>query len=409
MQVVTAPSQVAADSSSVTSPSPAAAANSAMPPATSPPMASAAVSGQPTAPPADSAAPSDVPAKPVITLVLESSDLKQPSDLEFNPYVADELWVMNFGDSSALIVSAASSSERRALHRLDVEGARHFMPSPTAFAFGQRETTIVDAQMKPVEGTFATCPGVNQSFMGPTLWTSDVRIFGLSKSQREAPFNGPDTGLEGPGSHIDMLHSTPACTGIAWEGTGSIYWSYSGANNMFVRYDFGKDHGIGNADHSDGSVWRYAVSGIRYVPNIPAHLHYATDSKLLYMADPGNSRVVVFDPQSAMGATKMTGLDNLDGLRVAEDRPGGMLQDVIPKSAGLKLPTGIALRNNALYVSDYETSKVHKFSLNGQPLAEVSIAAAAQGGLTGLAFGPDEKLYVADMKGNRIFRIDSGL
>jgi hypothetical protein len=73
------------------------------------------------------------------------------------------------------------------------------------------------------------------------------------------------------------------------EGTGNVYWSYSGSDKMFVRYDFAKDHGIGNADHSDGSVWRYAVSGIRSIPNVPAHLFYAADSKLVYMTDPGSS------------------------------------------------------------------------------------------------------------------------
>lgn len=353
--------------------------------------------------------PMKPPVMPKVTMILESTELNKPSDLAFNPYVEGELWVMNHGDSSALIISGAGGEQQSALKRLDVEGTRHFMPSPTAFAFGQRETTVVDAAKKPVEGTFATCPGVDQPFMGPTLWPSDLRIFGIAKSAREAPFNGPDTGLEGPGSHLDMLHSTPACTGIAWEGQGSIYWTYSGTNNMFVRYDFAKDHGIGNADHSDGSVWRYAVSGIRYVPNVPAHMVYATESKLLYVTDPGNSRVISFDPESAASATSMNARDNLDGLRVAEDRAGGKLEEVIPRSAGLKLPTGIELHEGALYVSDYETSKVHKFSLSGESLAELTIEQAPNGGLTGLAFGPDGKLYVAGMKDNRIFRIDAGL
>lgn len=386
------------------------------------PAASAPVSSASTARPSEPAnmtatepsampptAASGVPsASPTVTLILEASELDKPSDIEFNPYVKDELWVMNFGDSSAVIISSTGSPQQSVLRRLDVEGARHFMPNPTAFAFGMRETTVVDAQKKPVEGTFATCPGVNQPFMGPTLWPSDLRIFGLAKSTREAPFNGPDTGLEGPGSHLDMLHSTPACTGIDWEGTGSIYWSYSGTDEMFVRYDFAKDHGIGNADHSDGSVWRYPVNGIRYVPNVPAHLAYARDSGLVYMADPGNGRVVRFDPKSATGSSRMNIADNLDGLRVAEDRAGGVLEELVPSSAGLKLPTGVALKNGALYISDYETSKVHKFSLDGMPLGEVEIKeASTNGGLTGLASGPDGRLYIADMKGNRIFRIDS--
>lgn len=350
------------------------------------------------------------PASPPMLTVIASTLLMRPSDLEFNPYVNDELWLMNFDDSSAAIIAQASTNSRSIQRRQDPEGAEHFMPKPAAFAFGGRETTIVDAQGKPVEGTFATCPDFDEDYMGPTLWASDLRIFGLAKSDREPPFNSRDTGGEGPGSHIDMLHRTPVCIGIAWEGSGNIYWTYSGSKAMFVRYDFHKDHGIGNGDHSDGAEWRYPVAGIQYVPNLPSHMVFDTQKKLLYMVDSGNARVVSFDPASATQESRMPSKENLDQLGDAVDVAGGTLQELVPKSYGMVLPSGLALHDQQLYVSDSETGTIHKFSLSGEPRGQLvlrGISGVQKGSLAGLTFGPDGKLYMVDMAGNRVLRLEN--
>jgi hypothetical protein len=339
--------------------------------------------------------------------VIASSMLDNPSDLAFNPYVQDELWVENHGDSSATIIQQASASSRSVQRRIDPEAARHFAPSPTSLAFGGRETTIVDAAGKRVEGTFATCPESTEPYMGPTLWTSDLRIFAITKAEREAPFNDDNTGAEGPGSHIDMLHRTPTCTGIAWEGTGNIYWTYSGGQALFVRYDFGKDHGIGNDNHMDASQWRYAVSGVRYVPGIPSHLAWDGIGKRLYMADSGNGRVVRFDPSSVIAQTPMSQQDNVDELSTALDMAGAQLQDFVPASYGLKLPSGVELHEQRIYVSDNETGIIYRFALDGTPLGKLTIPGIAARGLAGLAFGPDGKLYFVDMAGSRVLRSET--
>lgn len=339
--------------------------------------------------------------------VVASTTLAKPSDLAFNPYVQDELWVENHEDSSTTIIKQASSATPVVQRRIDPEAARHFAPSPTSLAFGGRETTIVDAAGKMVEGTFATCPESSENYMGPTLWTSDLRIFAITKNEREAPFNGDNTGAEGPGSHIDMMHRTPTCTGIAWEGAGNIYWTYSGGNAWFVRYDFGKDHGIGNDDHTDGSQWRYAVSGIRYVPGIPSHLAWDGLGKRLYMADSGNARVVKFDPSSVTTQTPMSRQDNVDELATALDMAGAQVQDFVPASYGLKLPSGVELHEQRLYVSDNETGIIYRFALDGTPLGKLTIPGVTSRGLAGLAFGPDGKLYFVDMGGSRVLRSET--
>jgi hypothetical protein len=338
---------------------------------------------------------------------IAKTGLASPSDLDFNPYVSDQLWVVNRADSSMVIIDRASTSTPSVMRRIDAEGASHFMPNPLGFAFGGRETSIVDAQGKPVEGTFATCPDSDEDFMGPTLWASDLRIFGIAKPNREPPFNGPNTGREGPGSHIDMLHRTPTCIGIDWEGTGNLYWTYSGGLSMFVRYDFAKDHGIGNAEHTDGSVWRYPVKGVAYVAGTPSQLAYDRDKQRVYMADTGNARVISFDPASATVIKHMSDKDNVDYLQTAYDLSGGVLTDLVPSAYGLKKPSGLTLHEGRVYVSDTATSTIHKFDANGAPLGTAEIPGVKPGGLAGMSFGPDGKLYFVDMAEQRVFRLEN--
>lgn len=378
--------------------------------AAAPPSADAGkVTGGSTAAPAAGSGGTSNSAPVAQVTVIATRELATPTDLDFNPYVADELWVVNHADASATIISNASSDSRSVLRRQDPEGQRHFMPYPTGIAFGGRDTTIVDAQGKPVIGTFATCHESPEDFMGPTLWTSDLRIFGISKEDRAPPFNGPDTGAEGPGSHIDMLHRTPACTGIAWEGAGNVYWTFSGTNSMFVRYDFAKDHGIGNDDHSDGSEWRYPVKGVAYVANTPSALAYDADAKKLYMADTGNGRVITFDPTSASAEKPMSSSANVDDLQVAMDMSGATVTELVPSSYGLQRPSGVALHDQHLFVTDNATSIIHIFTLGGAPVAKLTIPDVSAGGLAGLTFGPDGKLYFVDMAGSRVLRLENAL
>lgn len=59
----------------------------------------------------------------------------------------------------------------------------------------------------------------------------------------------------GNGSHLDMLHESPYCQGIASE-TLNRFWVVDGNLGDIVMYDFKADHGPGNNDHADGVVHR---------------------------------------------------------------------------------------------------------------------------------------------------------
>src|SRR5690606_35478965 len=115
-------------------------------------------------------------------------------------------------------------------------------------------------------GTFGTCQESRNTyngmappndFMGPTLWSSDLTVFAKMNPN-------------GLGSHLDMLHNSPLCIGIAHE-SANRYWVVNGTTGGIDRYDFAVDDGIGNDDHSDGLTWRYAAGTMKRVEGVPSH------------------------------------------------------------------------------------------------------------------------------------------
>ena len=89
-------------------------------------------------------------------------------------------------------------------------------------------------------------------FMGPTLY--DSRIPYIYSMQDEC-MTGETCFL----IHVDMLHESPLCMGIAHDdgavtdvaGMGTyrnVYWAFGGGHRQLVRYDFESDHGPGSMD-----------------------------------------------------------------------------------------------------------------------------------------------------------------
>src|SRR5688572_30860417 len=96
------------------------------------------------------------------------------------------------------------------------------------------------------------------------------------------------------GSHLDMLHQSPWCMGIAhW--SGNVYFVFDGNNGHVVYYDFQADHGPGADDHSDGIVRRYLDAQVTRVPGVPGHLIVDKASSWLYVADTGGRRIPRMD------------------------------------------------------------------------------------------------------------------
>ncbi len=324
------------------------------------------------------------------TVIASSADgLKQPTDLDFNPLRPTELWVVNYATNGVLFITSATTDERTAVSRRDV-AASHFMPRPTSIAFGQDETTF------GVPGTFATCgesqnqhaTGSRDDFMGPALWSSDPSIFAKKD---------PD----GLGSHLDMLHNTPLCMGIAHE-VGNRYWVTGGLSKSIDLYDFKRDHNIGKDDHSDGEYYRYAAGRLGYVEGIPSHLVFRKADSMVYVADTGNARIVRLDPKSGTQGAKVR---PKEPMKVSVEMDNAALVDFVSAKAGLVKPSGIALSGDLVFVSDHATSKIHAFDLKGEEVNRLDTG-LPEGSLAGITLGPDGRLYFVDMVESRVLRID---
>lgn len=325
-----------------------------------------------------------------VNFTVIADGLAGPRDLAFNPLRPDELWIVNHDDETTVIVHDASTDGRTAEKRKDGY-ALHFMAKPASIDFGADATTIG----KP--GTFGTCGESRNTyddtkspndFMGPVLWSSDLSVF--------AKLNP-----NGLGSHLDMLHLSSNCLGIAHEDA-NVFWAISGQRKAVTRYDFMKDNGVGNDNHSDGMAWQYATGQVGYKPGVSSHLFWSSDESKLYVADAGNGRVIRIDSSTATQGNKMSTPEPM-GLAVMMN--GATVDEIIAPGV-LTTPSGLEIRKQMIYVSDNDTSRITAFSMDGQKQLNWIDTGLDAGSLSGMAFGQDDKLYFVDTKGGQVLRID---
>jgi len=325
-----------------------------------------------------------------LTEIASAADkLSGPRDLAFNPNASGELWVPNSADDSMVIIHDAPTDARTSERRRDAD-ARHFMDKPSAIDFGQDETSFGST------GTFATCgesrnegDASSPDFMGPVLWTSDLAIFALKNPK-------------GLGSHIDMLHDSPLCMGIAHE-TGNVYWTTNGRTNAINRYDFAVDHGVGQDNHSDGNCLEYARGLIKYVPGVPSGLFFHADDRMLFIADTGNARVAKLDTASGTKGSRLANKEPAPLYRM----DGATLTDFVSADSGfVQAPAGIEIKGDYVYVSDNANGRISAFALSTGERVNWLDTGLDAGAIGGLTFGPDGRIYFVDMIGNRVLRID---
>jgi hypothetical protein len=160
------------------------------------------------------------------------------------------------------------------------------------------------------------------------------------------------------GSHLDMLHESPNCMGIAWD-YDNVYWVFDGYEGSIVRYDFAEDHGMGFDDHSDGIISRYVVGQVKRVRGVMSHLVLDHDTGLLYVSDTGNGRIVVLDTNTGTrGETRFSMEPGTDHHEV----DGATFTNLV---TGLNNPSGIALAGDVLVVSENGTGGLRFFDLDG--------------------------------------------
>lgn len=322
----------------------------------------------------------------VLTEVASGSDgLATPRDIAFNPEDPDDLYVVNYGTDGITVITDAGSDDADATF-FGAFGASHFLVQPSGLAFGK-------------DGFFATIhetadytqgpppAGSPQDFMGPSLWDSN-----------------PNTLDGGHSGHFDMLHNTPNGMGIAWEDD-HVYWVFDGYHSSITRYDFGQHHGAGGTDHGDGIVARYVEGEVDRKPNVPSHMEYDPETELLYIADTGNKRVAVLDTTTGSDGANIT--PNYDS-------PAGNQYEVVGadistlvdgEEHNMTRPSGLALHDGVLYVSDNKRANIMAFDPVSGDLLDYLSLDLPEDALMGITFDADGNLWFTDAVDDRIVRI----
>ena len=343
--------------------------------------------------------------EPVTLVNVYSPTSKVPlsaTAVAFNPMVDGELWALlrqfpsgkactmtDDGGCDALVgvaavISDATGDAPRGVIKQD-GNAWHFMRRPTAIAWGD---DLIFSSCG--EGYTDNYEDVAMPYAGPVLWSSDPTIFGVTPKPNQN------------GTHIDMLHETPYCMGLAHE-SANIFWAFNGNAGSLDRVDFHSPHAVGGEDHSDGEVHRYVTGTLKRVPEVPSHVAYDSGRGLVYVADTGNARVLSVDPSTAKAGGTIEVWDNLapqatgamDGATVHELVPAGTLQQ----------PSGLAFADDVLYVTDNATSLIYLFDASGHAQRTFDTALPA-GSLAGITIGPDQKMYITNLLTGNVERVE---
>lgn len=329
-----------------------------------------------------------VMSEPVITTVATAANgLDKPTDLDFFPVLGkDELWVINQRTESAggsTVTISDATAETPSDFQMKVDGnSWHFMSLPTGIAFSSENFN------------FANSTGVKDAnhnggtFTGPALWSSDPAIYAQPSG--------------GNGSHLDMLHGSPFCMGIAHE-IDNVFWVYDDWNKDIVRYDFADDHGPGNADHDDGKIRRYQNIGIQKDGDIPSHMILDKSTGWMYFVDNGNSRVMRLDINSGTVGANLPLVNETLAEHVSMN---GFTTETIIET-GLDRPCGIELFENYLLVGNYGNGVINVYDISNS-FDLVGTIETGDTGLTGIKLGPDGNIYAVNRINNSLVSISEG-
>ena len=334
-----------------------------------------------------------------VVIASSTDGLDEPRDLEFHPGIgrSDELWVVNRADDSMVILHETGTPEQTSEERLDAY-RNHFMEEVSAIAFGAYHDEF-DYQFGTAQESRNTYNGASNpnDFMGPALWPSSLDHFAVENQNGE-------NGLLG--SHIDMLHESPLGMGIAHD-YDNVYWYNDGFYNELVRYDFQQDHDTGEHDHSDGIVHRYSEIELSRFAGIPGHMTLDKDTGILYISDTGANRVLWVNTHD----TTITSVDIYDDPTRVESLAEYMRVTDVEWGifdTGISRPSGIALHDGTLFVSQNGNGKITGFNLDpdGKGFSNSRTVNTNAGSIMGLEVGPEGKLWYVDSLNNIVVRLD---
>ncbi|MEC8142654.1 MAG: thrombospondin type 3 repeat-containing protein, partial [Candidatus Thermoplasmatota archaeon] len=331
-------------------------------------------------------------------VIADSTDyLNDPRDLEFHPGRVNELWVANRATDTITIVENTGLENQTSQNRADSH-RNHFLEEVSAISFGAYHPEF-DYQWGSAQESRNTYNGQANpnNFMGPALWPSSLNHFAVENQ---------NTGNGLLGSHIDMLHESPYGVGIAHD-YDNVYWYNDGYYGELVRYDFQADHDTGEHDHSDGIVRRYIEVQLTHSFGTPSHMVLDKSNGILYIADAGANRLVWVNTDDTTTTTTSimndpTQLEPLAEYSEITNVEWGVL------ATGLNRPSGIALADGQLFVSENGNGKIVAYDLasNGKSAVQLDKIQTTASSIMGLEVGPNGHLYYVDNGRDKVVRID---
>jgi hypothetical protein len=341
----------------------------------------------------------------------DDEGLDVPRDLAFNPENPGELWVVNRADDSVSIFTDVGTDDQEADHRID-PFAMHFMEEVSSISFGAATHAGSDAL------TFGTCQESRNTynddyapndFMGPSLWSADFDIFATTNEEAVEYLTDLFGFYTDLGSHLDMLHESPLCMGIAWE-KDNAYWVFDGSDGRVVRYDFVDDHGVGYDDHSDGIIARMQGLVVERVEGVPSHMDIDPATGLLYVADTGKNRIVVIDTATGEKGDRLSkaepGTDHHELVGVEYDKIiDGDDYD------GMEQPSGLEVVDGHLLLTDHETGMIFAFALSGEGVEGASVElvdwldTGRAGGIMGIDAPSLDEIWFVDASEDELVRL----
>ncbi len=327
------------------------------------------------------------------TIVDVSNQVSNAVDLDWHPTRQGELWILNMGTSNSggttVIVSDAGTDTQTAQYRKD-GNSWHFLASGSSMAFSEN-------------GNWGTAQGRldanhnGSTFTGPSLWSSDLNIYGILGNPPTSAMNG---------SHLDMLHQSPYGMGIAAE-VANVFWVFDGYNGNICRYDFVDDHGPGQADHSDGRIKRYTEVQVARLSDIPSHMVLDDDKKWLYINDIGNSRVLRMDITTG---SVSNALPSANGEPISEhSNMTGVTWEVY--LTDVDRPCGIDISGDRLVISDYATGLIRIYDIsddeNPSLVGTIDPGSSYVNQITGVSIDESGRIWFTDRALRHVIRIDN--
>ena len=316
-----------------------------------------------------------------------SNQISNPRDLDFQP-ANGQLWVVNTGTTnsggSTVRIDNPNLSNQATFWQRD-GNAWHFMSLPSGIAFSPN-------------GNFATSTSIYDAnhnggapFTGPALWSSDPLIYAQPSG--------------GNGSHLDMLHVSPYCMGIESEKDNEFRVTDMNSKDV-VRYDFVADHGPGNSNHDDGRIRRFTGQSISWIrQNVSSHLALDANKKWMYIVDGGGKRVVRLDIITGTVGAKPA-FPQYETLAEYKNVDGATWETVT--DVDLIEPSGIAVLDDYLLVSDYSTGDVIVYDIITMPGLEVNRVSTPKG-IQGITIGPDGRIWFVNSIASVVGRIEPAL